>query len=211
MSSFTRIDYEHWPRREYYEFFGRTTIYMTVQLDIRPLWDRVKERGEKLYPALLYGAARVINSDENFRYDLDAQGHVGHWDRMDPYYTVPRLDGSGLFSMVCTPYAETYAEFYDAYLRDAAAAGGCGKLICGVLAPNGFGVTTVPGTHHTSFCFAGDPKQDLKPFLLYGKAEREGDRVLLPVTGEFAHGVHDGTHVSQFFDRLKEELNHLER
>lgn len=210
MSRFRRIDYENWDRRELYEFFGRTTIYMTVQLDIRPLWDRVKAAGQRLYPALLYCAAKVVNGDPAFRYDLDGERRVGRWDRLDPYYTVPRRGAGDLFSMVCTPYTESYADFYRAYLRDAEAAAACGRLICGELPPNGFGVTAVPGTHYASFCFTGDPKTDLKPFVAYGGVQQEGEKRLLPVTVEFAHGVNDGAHVSRFFARLESELRGLE-
>ena len=84
------ICYDSWERREYLEFFRKTSIYMTVRIDITALYEAVKHRGLRLYPALVYCAAKTVNSHPEFRYGRDSQGNIGIWDRIDPYYTVPR-------------------------------------------------------------------------------------------------------------------------
>ena len=90
---FTALDFDHWPRREIFTCFRRTAIYLTVQVDVTGLWRRCKRGGLRLYPALIYGAARVVNGDPAFRYGFDQQGRLGLWDRLTPYYTVPRREG----------------------------------------------------------------------------------------------------------------------
>lgn len=45
------ICYDSWERREYLEFFRKTSIYMTVRIDITALYEAVKHRGLRLYPA----------------------------------------------------------------------------------------------------------------------------------------------------------------
>ena len=52
--AFQTIDYERWERREIYEAFHRTGIYITVQMDITELRAALKKRGLRLYPALIY-------------------------------------------------------------------------------------------------------------------------------------------------------------
>lgn len=207
---FTLIDYDAWPRREIYAFFHKTTIYMTVELDVTELWERHKKRGLRLYPALLYGAARVVNGDPAFRYGYDGAGRIGLWDELTPYYTVPRSGEGELFSITATPYRPDFPAFYAACLEDMEEAAACGRLLCRELPENGFGVSVVPGTSFTGFNFNGDPKTDLNPFVLYGRVHSEGERTRLPVSAEFSHGVNDGVHVSRFFRRLEEELRGLE-
>ena len=208
---FTVLDFDHWPRREIFTCFRRTAIYLTVQVDVTGLWRRCKRGGLRLYPALIYGAARVVNGDPAFRYGFDQQGRLGLWDRLTPYYTVPRREGGEeLFSIAATEYVPDFSTFSDACLRDMEAAEGCGRLLYqDPLPENGFGISCVPGTSFSAFNFAGDVKEDLSPFLLYGGVYERDGRMLLPVGAEFAHAVNDGVHVSRFFQALEQELRAL--
>ena len=127
---FTPIDYERWERKEYLECFQKTAIYITADVDITALYGQIKRRALRLYPALVYCAARVINQDQAFRYARDAQGNIGLWDMVHPYYTVPRLDDNALFSMKCTAYTADFAAFYEAFTGDYAQAETSGRLLC---------------------------------------------------------------------------------
>lgn len=208
--AFTPLDYGAWERREYLEVFGQASIYMTAEVDISGLYRAVKDRGLRLYPALVYCAARVINGSPEFRYGYDQRRRVGIWDVVHPYYTVPRRDRSGLFSMKCTPFAPDFGSFYRAFTEDYARAETCGRLLCDdALPPNICGVSIVPGTRFSAFSFGGGPKEDLTPFTLFGRLRREGERVTLPVGAEFAHAVNDGLHISRFFAGLEAEAARL--
>jgi len=69
--AFTPIDEQTWERREYLEVFRQTAIYLTAEVDITPLYRHTKARGEKLYPALIWCAAAVLNRHVHFRYGRD--------------------------------------------------------------------------------------------------------------------------------------------
>ena len=58
--AFTPIDESTWERREYLEVFRQTAIYLTADVDITPLYQRTKARGEKLYPALVWCVAAPL-------------------------------------------------------------------------------------------------------------------------------------------------------
>ena len=88
--AFTPIDESTWERREYLEVFRQTAIYLTADVDITSLYQRTKARGEKLYPALVWCVAAVLNRHAHFRYGRDQAGRIGIWDVLHPYYTVPR-------------------------------------------------------------------------------------------------------------------------
>lgn len=203
--SFTPIDYERWERKEYLECFQKASIYLTVEVDITALHRQIKGRGLRLYPALVYCAAKVINQNAEFRYAYGAERQIGLWDAVHPYYTVPRLDNRDLFAMKYTAYTPDFTAFYKAFTRDYAQAEACGRLLCdSVLPENICGISIAPELGFTGFSFGGDPKADLTPFTLFGRFRREGERILLPVGGEFSHAVNDGVHISRFFRQIEE-------
>lgn len=208
--SFTPIDLAAWERREYLDFFGTSSIYMTMQIDITVLSREVKRRGLRLYPALVFCAAKVLNAHREFRYAYNERRELGVWDAVHPYYTVPRKDCPELFSMKCTAFSERFTDFYGRFVCDYAQAEACGKLLCDKdMPPNICGMSIVPDLHYSAFCFGGEPKADLTPFTMFGGFARDGERVMLPVTGEFSHAVNDGVHVSRFFREFEAAANTL--
>ena len=70
---FEPIDLSHWERAEYFTHYLSEipcTYSMTVRLDIT----RLKQSGQKLYPAMLYALAKAVNAHPEFRMALDADG-----------------------------------------------------------------------------------------------------------------------------------------
>lgn len=203
--AFTPIDEQTWERREYLEVFRQTAIYLTAEVDITPLYRHTKAWGEKLYPALIWCAAAVLNRHVHFRYGRDEAGRIGIWDVLHPYYTVPRRDAPDLFAMKVTRFMPDYDVFRQDFQADYARAETCGRLLCDeTLPPNVCGISAMPGLAFSAFSFGGDPKPDFTPFVLLGKVHPAGDRTVLSVGGEFAHAVNDGGHISGFFKELEE-------
>lgn len=203
--AFTPIDESAWERWEYLEVFRQTAVYLTAEVDITPLYRRVRARGERLYPALIWCVAAVLNRHTHFRYGRDEAGRIGIWDVLHPCYTVPRRDAPDLFAMKATCFTPDYDAFRAQFREDYARAETCGRLLCnGTLPPNRFGISAVPGLVFSAFSFGGDPKPDFTPFVLLGKVHPQGERMVLPVGGEFAHAVNDGSHISRFFQELEE-------
>ena len=203
--AFTPIDESTWERREYLEAFRQTAVYLTAEVDITPLYRRVRARGERLYPALIWCVAAVLNRHTHFRYGRDEAGRIGIWDVLHPCYTVPRRDAPDLFAMKATRFTPDYDAFRAQFREDYARAETCGRLLCnGTLPPNRFGISAVPVLVFSAFSFGGDPKPDFTPFVLLGKVHPQGERMVLPVGGAFAHAVNDGSHISGFFQELEE-------
>ena len=208
--AFIRTPYDQWERKEYLEFFQNSSIYITEQLDMTKLYCHIKQKGLRLYPSLVYCAAKVVNQYPEFRYAYDEQHCVGIWEELHPYYTVPRVDNPTLFSMKYSAYSPDFLTFYHTFEQDYKVAEHCGRLLCDETMPkNIFGVSIAPGVPFTGFCFGGEPKEDFVPFVLFGKLTHQGDRFLLPVGAEFSHAVNDGQHISRFFEQLKETADNL--
>ena len=144
--AFTPIDESTWERREYLEVFRRTAVYLTAEVDITSLYQRTKARGEKLYPALVWCVAAVLNRHAHFRYGRDQAGADRNLGCASPYYTVPRRDAPDLFAMKVTRFTPDYDAFLSQFREDCARAETCGRLLCDeTLPPNLCGISAVPG------------------------------------------------------------------
>ena len=113
--TFEKIDKENWERKEYFEhyFSGVPCTYsITVKLDIT----RIKEKKQKLYPAMLYYLATVINRHAEFRTAINEEGELGIYSETIPCYTVFHKD-TETFSNLWTEYKSNLADFCAAYDR----------------------------------------------------------------------------------------------
>ena len=120
------------------------------------LYCHIKQKGLRLYPSLVYCAAKVVNQYPEFRYAYDEQHCVGIWEELHPYYTVPRVDNPTLFSMKYSAYSPDFLTFYHTFEQDYKVAEHCGRLLCDETMPkNIFGVSIAPGVPFTGFCFGG--------------------------------------------------------
>lgn len=202
---FTPLDQESWDRREIYDCFRDTVLYVTMEIDVTAFLADVRSRGLRFYPSLIHCIAKVVNRRVDYRYGYDEAGNIGTWDVIHPLYTVPRKSSPHLFSMVSTDYGDDFAGFYDRFLIDYERAETCGRLHCDASPrPCYLGITAVPALHFTGFAF-GDPgkKPDLTPFVAVGRYENVRGKVTLPVCGEFSHAVNDGFHIGLFFKDLE--------
>ena len=84
---FEKIDRNSWKRNEYFEHYFTNvpcTYSMTVKLDIT----QIKEKRLKLYPAMLYYLATIVNRHSEFRTAINQAGELGIYDEMMPSYTI---------------------------------------------------------------------------------------------------------------------------
>lgn len=205
---FERIDYQNWDRREIFEYYRGTCMYVTMHLDITAFHTQVRQAGLRFYPAIIHRIATVINSHADYRHGLDNEAHVGIWETVHPLYTVPRKDDPRLFSMAVTPYQESFPLFYQSFLESYEKAEACGRLFADpTIPPNVMGISAMSNLPFSSFAFGdAQPKPDLIPFVVLGKYTQESGRTILPICGEFAHALNDGYHIEAFFRLLGQVL-----
>ena len=70
---FEKIDRSSWKRNEYFEHYFTNipcTYSMTVKLDIT----QIKKKRMKLYPAMLYYLATIVNRHSEFRTAINQEG-----------------------------------------------------------------------------------------------------------------------------------------
>ena len=91
---FEKIDKNSWNRKEYFDHYFASvpcTYSMTVKVDIT----QIKEKGMKLYPAMLYYIAMIVNRHSEFRTAINQDGELGIYYESDTqrYGNNHRMEG----------------------------------------------------------------------------------------------------------------------
>lgn len=111
-----KIDRSSWKRNEYFEHYFTNipcTYSMTVKLDIT----QINKKRMKLYPAMLYYLATIVDCHSEFRTAINQEGELGIYDEMIPSFTIFHED-TETFSNLWTPYIPDFEAFSMAYVND---------------------------------------------------------------------------------------------
>lgn len=204
---FQKIDRNTWERKEYFEhYFSNVpcTYSMTVKLDIT----LIREKHIKLYPAMLYCLATVVNRHSEFRVAFNENKELGVYSEMIPCYTVFHKD-TETFSDIWTEYTPDLKEFCAAYENDISQYGDQKGITAKPNVPqNIFTVSMIPWATFEGFNLNLQNGYDhLSPIFTMGKYYQEGGRTILPLAVQVHHSVCDGSHVCRFINELQELIN----
>ena len=204
---FEKIDTEHWCRKEYFEhYFSNVpcTYSMTAKIDIT----RIKERQQKLYPAMLYYLTTVVNRHIEFRTAINENGELGVYSEMLPCYTVFHKD-TETFSNLWTEYKPNLEDFCVAYENDLLKYGEQHGMSGKPNIPsNSFTVSMLPWTTFEGFNLNLQKGYDyLIPIFTMGNYFQEKERIILPIAIQVHHAVCDGFHVCRFINELQELID----
>ena len=205
--SFTKIDWETWARKEYFEhyFTGVPCTYSTTfRLDVT----RLRRRGDRFYPAMLYMISTVVNRHQEFRMACNAEGEVGFYDQVHPCYTIFHRD-TETFSNLWTEYTSDYAAFCLAYEQDMAAYGDRQGMMAKPNPPeNTFPVSMIPWASFEGFHLNLKEGYDyLPPIFTMGRFYEQDGKILLPLAVQVHHAVCDGFHLCRFVNELQQLLD----
>jgi chloramphenicol O-acetyltransferase type A len=205
--TFDIIDVDKWNRKEYYNhYFSKVpcTYSITAKIDIT----KIKEKKQKLYPAMLYYIATIVNRHSEFRTAINEKGKLGVYSEMIPCYTVFHKD-TETFSNIWTEYIPNYDDFSAAYELDLLKYGKNKKMIGkGNVPANSFPVSMIPWLTFEGFNLNLQKGYDyLIPIFTMGKYYQEDCRTILPLTIQVHHAVCDGFHVCRFVNELQELIN----
>ena len=116
----TRIDREHWERKEYFDFFGsfgEPFWGINFSVDISGVREFAADSRISLFTSLLYGIMKAANAQENFRYRIE-ENDIVLYDRIHPSFTVAREDRSFCFAF--TEYTENFQVFAENLAKEIA-------------------------------------------------------------------------------------------
>ena len=117
---FIKIDKEKWQRKKVFELYSKDvpcTYSMTINLDITGLKNKIEIKQLKFFPVILYGLSKFVNKYKEFRMDLNKDGELGYYDKINPIFTVFE-EAQEQFYQVWTKYDDDFEVFYQNYLLD---------------------------------------------------------------------------------------------
>lgn len=204
------LDLSVWPRRAAFEFFrtfDKPYFNVCVHCDVSRLLDWLARRGGGAASlAYHYIALRAANEVEPFRYRL-RDGQVVVHDVIHGGTTVLLENESFTFAYFA------YTTDFDAFMENSARAVADARSGEGGLSPRSdddamIHFTTLPWISFTSFSHARNwGREDSVPKIAFGKFNRTGSGVLLPISVEVHHAMMDGLHVGRWLERVEKYLS----
>lgn len=209
MEKYDVVNMKELERADYFYYFMSvgTSIEFTVKLDVTAAIGRCREETINFQAFMLFRIYKVINTIENFRYDI-FDGKLIRWERIVPTFSSFNKS-SKLFFTLYADMTEDERAFDACYKKVVREYADCNTIVPqGNLPANRFNVSCIPWLHfeHFSSNFKDEGKQPCK-MITIGKYEKVNGRFILPFTMQISHAIADGYHVSLFFERLQEELN----
>lgn len=212
-ATYTLVDLETWPRKEHREHFSTAAkcfISTTKKMDVTALHAATHASGERFYVAVLYVVSSVINRHREFKLSWQPkERRLIVWDEVSPSHLVFHKDD------------ETFTCIWSRWTADFAAfSRGCREDMAEGLRHRGYRVPGIPENVFSASCLPwlgydalhlslnGDEPY-LAPIVTWGKAERIGERLQMPLSFEIHHGAADGFHIARFYEEVAQEMEAL--
>ena len=211
---FTPIDLQHWPRGQMFYYFSKmapTGYSITVNVDVTPLRQAVKEMHLKFFPAYLWLVTRNLNRQVEFKI-AEQDGVLGYYDTLTPLYAAFHEDDH-TFSFQWTAYQERFPDFYRDYLAKQANFGDTHGVLCEPQSPpppNAYTVSCIPWVsfrHFSVQSFGNKPYYF--PSVEAGRFVEQDGRCLMPLSLTCHHATTDGYHIHRFLEALQADFEML--
>lgn len=206
------IDLNSWKRKEHFEFFYRADhpqYNICANIDLTRFLASCRENRLPLYYALIYAVTDVANCCENFRYRIRENKQVVLHDRVHPSFTEMSRDSEDdLFKLLTVEVNGSMADFIQSARETSARQTVYFNLQPFAGRDDFLYITCIPWISFTHMSHTITlNRNDSVPRISWGKYFQEGEKVLLPFSVQVHHGLVDGFHVGEYFQKLQEYLN----
>jgi chloramphenicol O-acetyltransferase type A len=206
-SAKTKLDLNHWPRKEHFEFFHsfEDPYYgVCVTIDCTCAYRFVKARGMSFFLYCLYQTLAASQQIEAFRYRIE-QDEVFLYDRIDGGSVIDRPDGT--FGYGFLPYSEKLEEFLDAAHHEMARIRSTTGLPR-TTANNIIRYSSLPWIDFTSLSHArAFSRPDSCPRITFGKMTEHDGRRTMPLSIHVNHALVDGLQLGQYLELFQQLMN----
>ena len=209
--SIQTIQLETWQRRDHFLSYRGSDfpyIFITADLDVTRFHAFARRSSLSFYLAMVHAANAVANRIENFRYRI-ADGQPVIVDAIRPAFTHLQ-SGSEMFIIVEAEPDESIVEFCRrARLQAEQPLAGHGlAAIKGRL--DVIIYSSLPWVRYTQLMRpVVRIGHDSTPKISWGRFERQGNRLVMPLSLQVHHGLMDGYHLGLYYERLQQHLDAL--
>jgi chloramphenicol O-acetyltransferase type A len=204
------IQMENWKRKEHFEFFSQFDepfFGVVAHVDCSIAYDYAKEKGISFFAYYLFQSLQAVNTVEEFKYRI-YENQVVLYDKINASSTIGRSDGTFGFGFI--EYSRDFKAFNNALEADKEriqSFSGLG-LNENVRRVDTVHYTSIPWFHLTGLSHARNySAKDSVPKISFGKAQKEKDRLMMPVSINCHHGLMDGLHVARYLEIFQTFLN----
>jgi chloramphenicol O-acetyltransferase type A len=206
------IGLEGWPRKEHYQFFQKFDypyFSLCVDMDISAFLPQIKESKISFTAAMMYLIARVANNIPEFRQRV-REGDPIEYPVVHPSATI--LSQNNLFTFCTVRYDPDFEQFIRAAEREIALVKEQPGLEEKIQNDSMLFMSSIPWVSFTSFQhpLKLNPA-DSVPRFAWGKYQREGEAVKMPLSVQGHHALMDGLHAGQFYMGFQELLDQPEQ
>lgn len=204
----TTIDVDTYARREHFQYFcgmGYPYVGLTHQMDVTDFVHGAKERGLPFFLTFLWCAVKAANQVPELRRRVE-NGGIVEFDACQSSNTVAKADGTYCYcAMDCEKPLPEFIPYAQERQRASREQGGIHEE--GAESLPMFFVSSMPWLSYTALIQPVPTPADSNPRITWGKYERQGERLVMPVTLLCHHGLVDGLHIAHFYENLKTTLD----
>lgn len=206
------LDLHTWNRQEHFYFFSRMEepyFGVVVDVDVTRAYTQAKALQISFFQYYLYQSLRAANQVENFRYRIEGE-LVYCYEEIHASSTIGRQDGTFGFSFI------KYTDSLSAFVENANAEIAAVQATVGLRFNDDarradcIHYSTLPWLRFTSLTHARSfTYRDSAPKISFGKYERIGEKIKMPVAIYVNHAVMDAYHVGQFVEKFQQLLDEV--
>ncbi|MEQ4671381.1 type A chloramphenicol O-acetyltransferase [Providencia manganoxydans] len=203
---YTKVNIEQWNRKQHFLFYRQTVpcgFSLTTQLDITALQTELRNKGHKLYPAMIHIIAQVVNQYPESRMAIK-DNELILWDQVNPAYTVFHPE-TETFSQLWTEYDSDWSAFLANYQYDQRLYKDNIDLMAKPNLPeNHFCISMIPWVSFDGFNLNVANFTDyFPPIFTLGKYYQSSEKCLLPLSIQVHHATIDGFHMARIVNQLQ--------
>lgn len=194
-------------RREHFGYF-RAMAYpyvgMTRQTEVTDFVKRTKAAGCPFFLTFLWCAAKAANEVPELRERIEGEG-ITRFSACPTSHTVAKPDGTYCYcTLDCRSPLRDFLPYALKAQGLAMEEGGIEEDAADTL-PLLF-ISTMPWLSYTALVQPVPNPADSNPRITWGKYERQGERLLMPVSILCHHALVDGLHIARFYESLDRAL-----
>ena len=204
-----KIDLETWKRKEHYlHFSSLDDPYwgLVVDVDCSKAFAIAKSRVQSFFLLSLHASLLAANATEELGWRI-VDNEICCFSPLHASATIMRADET--FGCCLIEFMPDFKEFAANAMHQIELV----KARSGMCLENDFRhdqiyYSSLPWLKFSALTFARNLKgNDAIPKFIFGKANQQGDKMMMPIALQVHHALVDGLHVARFFERFQTALD----
>lgn len=202
------IKSEELVRKDLFQFFRKMDyphFNVCAEVDLARTHDFAREKGLSLFTPILFAVTKAANNIQELRFRIRGDQVVEH-DKVHPSFTV--MTEEKIFGFCEVPYTRDAEQFFQEAEKRISQTRKRAVLTDEPGRDDYLYVSSLPWVRFSSVSHPIHMHPtDSVPRISWGKYQREGGRIMLPLSIQVHHALADGYHVGRFFLEVQELMD----